>query len=338
MLKTTVSTYGSTGSNSTPVFLAPPVAFVSHMMPWQYNPLPFDADGDSLVWLVDTPKTSGYVNVAGWTTPSADSLGPFVMDPVTGEVSWTPNMLGNFVYSFIVDEYRNGVRIGSMRRDMQMIVIPDSNNVPRIGNFGNLFPVNSNGHHFIQLASGNTFSVTLHGEDPDLNDQVWMDAYGEPFFLSTDPATFHTSGALQTNTINGIFQWTPSSAHVRSNDYVVVFRIGDFQFIYDETVLIKVGLGTGVNQITSDDFGNVFPNPADRNVFVPVNLAAKAQISLKIYDILGKRVAGFDPAQYDKGTHLIGFNLDLNAGQYFMVIESNDKVVSTQKLIISKSE
>ena len=144
MLKTTVATYGSTGSNSTPVFLAPPVAFVSHNMPWQYNPLPFDADGDSLVWAIDTPKTSGYNNVNGWVTPSADSLNPYSVDPVTGEVSWTPDMLGNFVASFLVDEYRNGVRIGSMRRDMQMVVVPDSNNVPRIANFNTLFPVNAN--------------------------------------------------------------------------------------------------------------------------------------------------------------------------------------------------
>ena len=193
------------------------------------------------------------------------------------------------------------------------------------------------GHNFVQIPAENQFSVTLHGSDIDPNDNVWMAAYGEPFLLSTNPATFQTSGSLQTNTVNGIFQWTPASSHARAQDYIVVFRIGDHQFIYDETVLVKVGLSTGFNDLAADDFGNVFPNPADRNIFVPVSLSESAEIAVKIYDILGKRVSTFESQRYDKGNHLIGFNVDLTSGQYFMVIESNNKVVSTQKVIVNRA-
>ena len=45
-------------NNSAPYFLAPPITYLPVNTPWTYNPLPFDANGDSLVWSLDTPHTS----------------------------------------------------------------------------------------------------------------------------------------------------------------------------------------------------------------------------------------------------------------------------------------
>lgn len=44
--------------NSSPYFLAPPISYLPVNTPWVYNPLPFDSDGDSLVWSLDTPNTA----------------------------------------------------------------------------------------------------------------------------------------------------------------------------------------------------------------------------------------------------------------------------------------
>ena len=93
--------------------------------PWVYNPLPFDSDGDSLVWSLDTPNTAYGIQCAGYTLPQDTSgLGTFSIDAVAGDISSTASFIGNYVTTVLVEEYRNGVKIGEIRRDMQLIVLP----------------------------------------------------------------------------------------------------------------------------------------------------------------------------------------------------------------------
>ena len=51
--------------NSSPSYLSLPVAYLPSDTLWQYNPLPFDPDGDSLAWSLTTPLGSGAL-VAGY--------------------------------------------------------------------------------------------------------------------------------------------------------------------------------------------------------------------------------------------------------------------------------
>ena len=112
--------------NSSPSYLSLPVAYLPSDTLWQYNPLPFDPDGDSLAWSLTTPLGSGAL-VAGYqflddTVFYSNTSNPFALDSVTGELTWNAKMHGNFVAAFLIEEYRNGVKIGEMRRDMQYIV------------------------------------------------------------------------------------------------------------------------------------------------------------------------------------------------------------------------
>ena len=56
-------------NNSTPYFLAPPITYLPVNTQWTYNPLPFDANGDSLVWSLDTPHTGYGIQCAGYVLP-----------------------------------------------------------------------------------------------------------------------------------------------------------------------------------------------------------------------------------------------------------------------------
>jgi hypothetical protein len=182
-------------ANSTPEFLAPPVTFLPINQPWQYNSLPYDVDGDSLVWTIDTPLTGRNNYCIGWVTPSsASAAGAFTIDPLTGQIDWTPDMLGNFVASILVEEYRNGVKIGEIRRDYQMIVIPDKNNCPEIINYGDI-PVNPDGYPSLRVSALDEIKITLNAEDEN-GDQVEFIAFGEPFLESSNPATFTKKATL----------------------------------------------------------------------------------------------------------------------------------------------
>ena len=114
-------------TNSSPVFLNEPITVAQLNQPFSYNPLPYDSDGDSLTWVLDTPFDVNGMLIPGYVLPYSDTMAPFQMDPMTGEITFIPNTIGNFQVSVKAIEWRNGVQIGYIRRDMQLIVVPSGN-------------------------------------------------------------------------------------------------------------------------------------------------------------------------------------------------------------------
>lgn len=126
------------GQNSTPDFGTYPTdgyLCTSYRKELQFNIS--DPDGDSLVYSfvdplasVGTNNTTQVKPVAGYpainwaaTYSLANICGgvpPMDINPVTGIVTAQPTLLGGvFVFAVRVEEYRNGVKIGETRRDMQ---------------------------------------------------------------------------------------------------------------------------------------------------------------------------------------------------------------------------
>ena len=332
-LNATITHFGAGTTNSSPVFLAPPVTYLPQNQPWQYNSLPFDVDGDSLAWSLDTPLTNIGLYAVGYTAPS-DTAGPFTLDPISGQIDWTPDMIGNFVASIRIEEFRAGVKIGEIRRDYQMIVIPDTNTTPRIMNLS-VFPTNANGHLVANVSVNAPFTVSLLAEDAQ-NDQIEFFAYGEPFLLANNAATFSTQIISGTKTL-GTMDWTPLPSHARTNPYIVVFRTRDHIFSMDETVLFSVGNFTGIDDDSSSDIGDVYPNPATNLVMVPINLERDANITITLYTVLGTKVAEFADKKYTAGNHLETLNLDVANGEYFITLVENGKTLTTKKVIVSNN-
>ena len=100
-----------------------------------------DADGDELRYSMVTPldqkgaargntaavSAGPYPDVSwlsGFNATSAIPGSPSLsIDARTGQLSVTATQLGLFVFAVKVDEYRNGVKIGEVRRDFQFLVI-----------------------------------------------------------------------------------------------------------------------------------------------------------------------------------------------------------------------
>jgi gliding motility-associated-like protein len=120
--------------NSSPVFSNIPIAFVCMGQTFNYNHGVLDANGDSLSYSLITPKISATQNVTfiapnSVTTPIQSST-PFTLNAVTGQLTFTPNQQQIGVLAILVKEYRNGLLIGSVIRDMQIYTTPCSNNLP----------------------------------------------------------------------------------------------------------------------------------------------------------------------------------------------------------------
>lgn len=127
--------------NSSPYFLnsnsssSLPIPYMCVNSPYFHNGGAVDPDGDSLHFEMINPKngqgcsattppsilTAGY-NLNSVAGQPMDCNNTFNLDPNTGNFSITPNLIGKFVLSIKCSEYRNGVLLGSIMRDMQVVV------------------------------------------------------------------------------------------------------------------------------------------------------------------------------------------------------------------------
>jgi len=337
----TYITVDSINPNSSPSYLTPPVAYLPIHTSWQYNPLPFDPDGDSLSWSLQVPlDDNGTVSGYEFLSDSiySDTNGIFTLDSVTGSLSWSPSLVGHFVASFVIDEYRNGIKIGEMRRDMQFIVVPDtSNNMPNISNMQSV-PTNSGGYPYVKINPGQNYQLHLLANDADVNDVLDMQAFGESFGLTVSPSSLSVNPTGNGNEIQGTFSWTPDISSVRSLPYLVVFRTSDNLFYHDETIQFEVTLGssTNLNDIREINIENIYPNPANDKLFIPIDLDKGQLLNLDIYNLLGSKVSSRD-IYLTSGSHIIIKELNLQNGQYFIVISDKDGIVkNSQRLLINK--
>lgn len=173
-VETTINNVAASCNNS-PRFLTPPVPYICNNQPFSYNHGTIDSDGDSLVFSLINPKESATLDIthnAGFSaTQPLSTTGAFNFDANTGQMDFTPNAIQIGVVAILVEEYRNGVLIGTTMRDMEIVVINCSNNTPVPNPVSNVQGGFLNGNAF-ETCPGNTLSFDIVCPDPDLNDVV----------------------------------------------------------------------------------------------------------------------------------------------------------------------
>ncbi len=281
----------SVAPNSTPFFIVPAAIFLPLQTPWQYNPLPFDVDGDSLHWRIDTPLTRVNQYCAGYTDPSSDPSNPFSIDPVTGTISWTANNMGNYVASILVDQYRNGQWVGHIRRDMQFIVVNPGQGFPEWSGLGN-FNKDSLGHFSLDLVAGESFTLDLWGNHSDASriTDLEMGAFSEIFLDPSHQAEFKVYRNRLVKKIHGVFSWNPSVMDIRENPYLVTFRISDGFFTDDKTFKLNVNTAVGQSELDTRHSFNVYPSPANDLLVIEITGQESGETALSLYDMTGRKV------------------------------------------------
>lgn len=124
--------------NNSPVFNNWPPLYLCVNKPFSIDQSAVDPDGDSLVYRLCDPFTGATPTFPIPQPPNAPPYSPvpwlppydvnnqiggtpaMAIDPQTGLLTGNPNIIGQFVIGICVDEYRNGVLIGSKRRDYQV--------------------------------------------------------------------------------------------------------------------------------------------------------------------------------------------------------------------------
>ncbi|MFM7022962.1 MAG: gliding motility-associated C-terminal domain-containing protein [Flavobacteriales bacterium] len=200
------------GLNNSPKLLYPPIDNACQGKLYLHNPGAYDPDGDSLVYSLVTCKGAGGNDIAGYSLPSGVTL-----NSQTGEFAWNaPTILGNYNFAILIDEYRDGFKIGSILRDMQVTVLACPPNDPPVIHV----------KQDICIEAGDTLDEKVWAVDPNSGDSVVLSAVSAMFSLPA-PALKFTQPVFAIDSAGGKFSWTPQCSHVRKQAYTILFKARD---------------------------------------------------------------------------------------------------------------
>ena len=207
-----------------------------------HNPAAFDVDGDSLAFRLSVPKTSVtvpgcvgkdipvYQDPTRFSTASENGGAPtFSINAKTGELCWdAPGQAGQYNFAFIIEEWRNGVLIGEITRDMQIFVSDSKNQRPL------LQPIPD-----VCVEAGTLINQPLSATDPD-NQPLTITGFGGVFNLGPDRKPLAPGELIKppyAQLINGdvplappataTFRWQTACEHIRLAPYDATFKVTD---------------------------------------------------------------------------------------------------------------
>ncbi len=303
--------------NSSPVFNEFPPVFICAGLDLEFDHSATDTENDVLVYSFCAPLTSGGTDGAttpgdpnsctGVTPAPQNCLPPYDLvsfvqpaysptnpmggdpvisiDPATGIITGVPTVIGQYVVGVCATEFRNGVKIGEIRRDFQFnvttctpLVVADISNDVVLG--GQEYLINSCGETEIffenlsyeeENIDGNIWSFDVDGDGVDETSTDWDATF-------TFPGVGEYFGTLILNPGQGVCSDT---ATIYLNIYPAI--TADYDFSYDTCVAGPVSFidksftgadnitnwtwdfsGEGVKSEQSPEF--LFTQPGDKDV------------------------------------------------------------------------
>jgi hypothetical protein len=312
-LEATLNSVTST-CNSSPSFTAQPIPYVCANQLVNYNFGATDPDGDSLYYsfvnaMATGPTAISYVSGYSATMP----VPGIVLDPVTGQLTFTPTTIGNFVVVVLVKEYdSNGNFVGSIKRDIQFVVQSCANNAPDPAVvISDLSIAIQTGPRLFQICRNTPFSFKAVYTDQDA---------GDVLTLSSDLTTLFPGSTITTSGSNPLIasiNWIPPAGNTNTDFTFNVF-IDDGSCpvpgkqSYSYTVKIIPPCSTDTSMLFVP---NVFTPGGSNPVFI-ISSYGLINYSIKIFDRWGDKVfESTDVTEYWNGNNV-------SDGTYYYVIKA----------------
>ncbi|HLO69447.1 MAG TPA: gliding motility-associated C-terminal domain-containing protein [Flavipsychrobacter sp.] len=220
-LETTFDNQNAQG-NSSPYFSIKPVPYACINQATTYNNGAIDPDGDSLSTEILNPLTG-----SSCTSPPTNlTLTPSQVPPlsipnnpfqtnntfntnaITGNLSFTPSVLGPGTVTVRTKEYRRGLQIGSIMRDVQVQVLACSAVVPTVSPITSTIVGGNYSLNRYNGCAGQNLSFCFEIKSTDTGAILIADD-NHQFSM---PAATITYTNQKSDSIVGCFNWTPSLA------------------------------------------------------------------------------------------------------------------------------
>ena len=207
-------------ANSAPELLNYPIDRAAVGRRFVHNPAAFDSDGDSLSYEKAICLRDRGIEIETYRDPEASksdgSPGELYVDPITGDYVWdAPKEPGLYNIAMKIKEWRDGVNIGLIQRDIQVEVVKSNNRPPEIPPFRDTC-----------IIAGTMLNISFEVTDPD-NDLINVTASGGPFQFSDDNKAILTIDERVPGRTKASFSWKTDYSHVRKQPYTVVFKAED---------------------------------------------------------------------------------------------------------------
>ncbi len=220
-IETTFDNTGTFQGNSSPIFTNAPISWTG-LSPANINFGAFDPNGDSLTYATINPRTGSGCSTTPATpilyvgAPTINPLNPFpcsntfFVNPTLGQITFTPSATGLVVITIEVTEWRNGVQIGTIVRDLQISIINSTVANPSVAlNSGTIFGGNYNSTNgTIYMCATDSVHFCVNMTSP--NAGAILNAIDNHAIVT--PGATMTYTGLGTNAVTGCFDWTPSGS------------------------------------------------------------------------------------------------------------------------------
>ena len=226
-LETTVTFFNPNfqGPNNSPILSQPPIDIACLGQEFIHNPNAWDPDGDSLAYRLINPLQGinspvplyEYPNQISPTTPT--DINEHNLNQTTGTFTWTfPQQTGEYNIAMYIIQFRGGIPIDTMIRDMQILVVECDNLPPEIETIDE-----------VCVIAGETvsFDVVATAPTSESDQMVDINAFGAPLELDFSPASFSVASGYQPQPLTGTFTWNTKCEHIADQYYTVVFRTAD---------------------------------------------------------------------------------------------------------------
>jgi gliding motility-associated-like protein len=197
---------GVLGNNQSPIMTVPPIVDGCLDFLYMHNPGAYDPDGDSLVYTLTTPKQATGVDVPNYEDPRAsDSVR---LNPHTGTLYWA-NPIGAGLYNIAIriSEYRNGLLVGYVVRDMQIRIRDCVNAPPLIADMPNTC-----------VNAGDSVQFDISATDINIQ-LVTIRGYGAPFEVPVSKAVITPNPGQGMANATTRFLWKTDCRHIRYRPY-----------------------------------------------------------------------------------------------------------------------
>ncbi len=226
------------GENNSAILLQPPIDFACVGERFIHNPNAYDRDGDSLAYEMTIPKQTPGLDVPNYLFPNQISPGPenqIDLNEITGDFIWdAPQRVGEYNIAIKIKEYRNGLLINTIIRDMQILVQACQNDPPEIES-----------EEMYCVVAGNTVEIPFVVTDPNQSQKVKVNALGGPFTQSINPAQLEAPLGYVDQPLSGKIVWNTACEHISDLPYTIVIRAEDnfldtLGLSYLKTIRVKV--------------------------------------------------------------------------------------------------
>lgn len=220
--------------NSSPTFSNMPVPFLCRGQQFCFNHGAYDVDGDSLVYQLIPPRqsvTSNVTYVAPYSaTNPLNSVPATSFNTATGDICLTPQSIEVTVTAVLVKEYRNGVLIGSVERDLQLTVMNCTNNLP------SLTGIDGTNNFTTTTCAGQPVCFDIFSNDADNGQQLSV-----TWNSSIPGATFTTTNTAQPT---ATFCWTPGPGNAgNSYDFTATVTDDACPYFGSQTYAYTINVG-----------------------------------------------------------------------------------------------